>query len=48
LPEQRRIVTYRDGLQEKTDELRAWQTETSTKLAALMPSILDKAFRGEL
>lgn len=48
LPEQRRIVTYLDDLQEKVDSLRRLQAETSAELDALMPSILDKAFRGEL
>jgi type I restriction enzyme S subunit len=48
LPEQRRIVEYLDDLQEKTDALKALQAETSTELDALIPSILDKAFRGEL
>jgi type I restriction enzyme S subunit len=48
LPEQRRIVAYLDDLQQKTDSLKALQAETSAELDALMPSILDKAFRGEL
>lgn len=48
LPEQSRIVTYLDGLQEKVDALKTIQAETSAELDALMPSILDKAFRGEL
>jgi type I restriction enzyme S subunit len=46
--EQSRIVAYLNDLQEKTDDLKSLQTETSTGLDALMPSILDKAFRGEL
>jgi type I restriction enzyme S subunit len=48
LPEQRRIVAYLDDLQRKTDSLKDLQSETSAELDALMPSILDKAFRGEL
>jgi type I restriction enzyme S subunit len=48
LPEQRRIVAYLDGLQTKVDELRRLQAETRAELDALMPSILDRAFRGEL
>jgi len=48
IAEQRRIVAYLDGLQEKIDVLKALQAETSTELDALMPSILDKSFRGEL
>jgi len=48
IPEQRRIVDYLRGLQEKVDALKALQDESSKELEALMPSILDKAFRGEL
>jgi type I restriction enzyme S subunit len=48
LPEQQQIVGYLDDLQKRTDCLRAVQTESSTDLDALMPSILDKAFRGDL
>lgn len=46
--EQHRIVTYLDGLQAKVDALKKLQAETSAELAALLPSILDKAFKGEL
>ena len=45
---QRRIVAYLDGLQAKVDALKKLQAETAAELDALMPSILDKAFRGEL
>jgi len=48
LPEQRRLAAYLDDLKQKTDSLKDLQSETSTELDALMPSILDKAFRGEL
>jgi type I restriction enzyme S subunit len=48
LQEQRRIVAHLDHLQKETDALKALQAETSVELDALMPSILDKAFRGEL
>jgi type I restriction enzyme S subunit len=48
LPEQCRIVAYLDGLQAKVDELRRLQTATQKELDALMPSILAKAFTGEL
>ena len=48
LPEQRRIVAYLEGLQAKVDALKKLQTETAAELAALLPSILDKAFKGEL
>ena len=43
-----RIVAYLDGLQSKVDELRRLQTKTQKELDALMPSILPKAFAGEL
>ena len=46
--DQRRIVAYLDGLQAKVDELRRLQAETQKELNALMPSILAKAFAGEL
>jgi hypothetical protein len=48
LEEQRRLVTYLDGLQAQVTQLRAHQEETQKELDALMPSILDKAFNGEL
>ena len=46
--EQQRIVTYLDNLQSKVDEIKNVQAATSAALDALMRSILDKAFRGEL
>lgn len=45
---QRRIVAYLDGLQARVDELRRLQAETQKELDALMPSVLAKAFAGEL
>jgi len=48
LPEQRRIVAYLDGLQAKVDALKKLQAETAAELDALLPSILDKAFKGQL
>jgi len=48
LAEQRRIVAELDALQEKVDALKRLQVETAAELDALLPSILDKAFRGEL
>jgi type I restriction enzyme, S subunit len=48
IDDQRRIVAYLDGLQAKLDALKRHQAETAAKLDALMPSILDRAFRGEL
>ncbi|BAU15891.1 restriction modification system DNA specificity domain protein (plasmid) [Leptolyngbya sp. NIES-3755] len=46
--EQGQIVTYLDTLQEKVDELEQLQFETEDELNALLPSILSKAFKGEL
>lgn len=48
LSEQRRIVAYLDNLQAKVNELKRLQVETEAELDALLPSILDKAFKGEL
>lgn len=48
LPEQRRIVTYLDNLQAKVNALKHLQAETEAELDALLPSILDKAFKGKL
>lgn len=48
LDEQHRIVAHLDNLQQKVDELRRLQTATQKELDALMPSILAKAFAGEL
>lgn len=48
LDEQHRIVAYLDKLQAKVAALRSAQTETERELAALMPSVLDRAFKGEL
>jgi type I restriction enzyme S subunit len=48
LPEQRRIVAYLDTLQAKVEAVKRHQAATAAKLDALLPSILDKAFKGEL
>jgi type I restriction enzyme S subunit len=45
---QRRIVEYLDGLQAKVDRLKKLQAQTAAELDGLLPSILDKAFKGEL
>jgi type I restriction enzyme S subunit len=47
LPEQRRIVAYFDELQAKVDALRRLQAETGAELDALLPAVLDRAFKGE-
>ena len=48
IPEQRRIVAYLNNLQTKVDVLKRLQTETAAELDALLPSVLDKAFKGGL
>lgn len=48
LPEQRRIVAYLDDLQAKVDSLKRLQAQTSSELNAMLPSVLDRAFKGEL
>jgi type I restriction enzyme S subunit len=48
LPEQRRIASKLDALQEEVDTLKRLQAETAAELDSLLPSILDKAFKGEL
>ncbi len=59
LGEQRRIVAYLDGLQAKVNALRELQStggeelrpffgRTLTSSPCGMPSVLDKAFKGEL
>lgn len=46
--EQRQIVAYLDDLQAKADVLKRLQAETAAELNALLPSVLDKAFKGDL
>jgi len=46
--EQRRIVAELDALQADVDTLRHSQAETTATLDALLPAILDRAFKGEL
>lgn len=48
VPEQRRIAAELDGLQAQVDALKRLQAETAAELDAMLPSILDKAFKGEL
>jgi type I restriction enzyme S subunit len=48
LADQHSIVAYLDNLQSKVERLKAVQSQTAATLQALMPSILSKAFRGEL
>ena len=48
LPEQRRIVAELNALQAEVDALERLQAETAAELDALLPAILDRAFKGEL
>lgn len=48
LPEQRRVVAYLDELQTKIDTMKQLRKLVMKELDALLPSILDKAFKGEL
>ena len=48
LAEQRSIMAYLDDLQDKVDALKRLQADTAAELDAMLPSILDKAFRGSL
>ena len=46
--EQCRIVSHLDSLQTKLDALKRHQAETAAELDALLPAVLERAFRGEL
>ncbi|MFM2171521.1 MAG: hypothetical protein RI957_1750 [Verrucomicrobiota bacterium] len=48
VPEQRRIVAELDALQAQVGSLKLLQSETAAELDALLPAILDRAFKGEL
>lgn len=48
LSEQRRIVAELDALNVEVNALKRLQAETAVELDALLPSILDRAFKGEL
>ena len=48
LPEQRDILAELDALQIEIDRLRTVQSDTAAELDALLPAILDRAFKGEL
>jgi type I restriction enzyme S subunit len=48
LPEQRRIVVELDTFQSQVYWLKQRQAQTAAELDALLPSILDKAFKGRL
>jgi len=48
LDEQQRIVAYLDSVQARLASLRELQSQTQEELDALLPSVLDLAFKGEL
>lgn len=48
IPEQRRIVAELNALQAQVDGLKRLQSDTAAELDALLPAILDRAFKGEL
>ena len=48
LPVQQHIVAYLDALKSKVNELHMMQSEIEKDLEALIPSLLNKAFAGEL
>jgi type I restriction enzyme S subunit len=48
LPEQRRIVAELDALQAEVNALKRLQAETAAELDAMLPALLDRAFKGEL
>jgi type I restriction enzyme S subunit len=48
LRDQGRIVAELAALQSEVDAIKRLQSETATELDALLPSVLDRAFRGEL
>ena len=48
LDEQQRIVAYLDSVQARLASLRELQSQTQEELDALLPSMLDRAFKGDL
>jgi type I restriction enzyme, S subunit len=48
LDEQQRIVAYLDSVQARLASLRQLQSAAGEELSALLPSVLDRAFKGEL
>jgi type I restriction enzyme S subunit len=46
--EQHRIVVELDAFQAKVEQLQRLQAEAAAEFHALLPSVLEKAFRGEL
>ena len=48
LEEQQRVIAYLEGFYAKIDALHRHQSETAAALDALLPAVLERAFRGEL
>jgi type I restriction enzyme S subunit len=48
LHDQQRILAEVQSLQAEVDRLKALQAETAAEIDALLPAILDRAFKGEL
>jgi type I restriction enzyme S subunit len=48
LEEQRQIVDHLDGLNARISDLRHLQSQSAAEIQALTPTLLDRAFRGEL
>jgi len=48
VPEQRRIVAELDALQMKVHALKQVQAAICAEVDALLPSVLDRAFKGNL
>jgi type I restriction enzyme S subunit len=48
IQEQRRIISILNDLQTRYEELQRSHATTSLELTAMLPSILDRAFKGEL
>ena len=48
LEEQRRIVAYLDSVQARLASLRQLQSAMEAEISAFLPSVLDRAFKGEL
>jgi type I restriction enzyme, S subunit len=48
LAQQQRVLGELNALQGEVDALKRLQTETAAELGAMLPAILDRAFKGEL
>lgn len=47
LNQQHRIAVYLDSFQAMTDELKKLQSEREKEMEGLIPSIMDKALKGD-